>query len=115
MAINYTWDVSRVDVYPTKEGKDDVVHNIHWRIIGADDSNNDSDGNAQRSSVYGTQVIDTSDLLNFTAFADLNSTIVQGWVEDALGESTVNELKQTIDNEISEKVNPTSETKTIGE
>ncbi len=114
MAINYTWDVSTVDTYPTKSSKSDVVYNVHWRIIGTDDSNNDSDGNAQRSSLFGTQIIDTSDLSSFTAFGSLNSSTVQGWVETALGSSKVTELKSKIAADITKKVTPTSVRKTLG-
>ena len=68
MAINYTWDVSKVDTYPTKSSQSDVVYRVHWRLKGTDDSNNDSDGLAQTNTIYGTQLIDTSDLTSFTAF-----------------------------------------------
>jgi hypothetical protein len=30
--INYTWNVSTVDVYPTDEGQTDVIYNVHWRL-----------------------------------------------------------------------------------
>ena len=39
MAISYTWNVSTVDTYPTKDSKSDVVHNVHWRLTATDDSN----------------------------------------------------------------------------
>ena len=39
MAIAYTWDVSTVDTYPTKDSKSDVVHNVHWRLTATDDTN----------------------------------------------------------------------------
>ena len=114
MAINYTWDVSKVDTYPTKSSKSDVVYNVHWILNVIDDSNNDSAGNPQRSLVYGTQIIDTSDLSSFTAFGSLNSSTVQGWVETALGSSKVTELKSIISANITEKVTPTSVLKTLG-
>jgi hypothetical protein len=114
MAINYTWDVSKVDTYPTKSSRSDVVYNVHWRLTGIDGSNNDSDGNPQRSSLFGTQLIDTSDLTSFTAFGSLNSSTVQGWVETALGSSKVTELKAKISADITEKVTPTSVLKTLG-
>ena len=28
MAIGYTWDVSTVDTYPTKDSKSDVIYNV---------------------------------------------------------------------------------------
>lgn len=114
MAINYTWDCKTVDV-KTIDGNEDTVFNVHWRLTGTDDANNDAEGNAQTATVYGTQILDTSDLSSFTAFADLTTSDVQGWVESALGEDRVTEIKANISNQITELVTPTQETKTIGE
>ena len=114
MAISYTWDVSTVDTYPTKDSKSDVVHNVHWRLKATDDTNKDSDGNNWTADVYGSQVVDTSDLSSFTAFADLTAGDVQGWVEAALGADEVTEMKAGLDANIAEKITPTSVTKTIG-
>ena len=114
MAINYEWNVSTVDTYPTKDSKSDVVHSVHWKLIATDDTNKDSDGNNWSTSIYGTQAVDTSDLSDFTAFADLTASDVQGWVEAALGADEVTAMKAGLDANIAEKVTPTSVTKTIG-
>ena len=114
MAINYAWDVSTVDTYPTKDSNSDVVHNVHWRLTATDDANNDADGNAQTSTVYGSQGLDTDSISSFTAFADLNAAKVQGWVEAALGADKVTAMKANLDAEIAEKITPTSVQKTIG-
>ena len=114
MAINYTWDVSTVDTYPTLESNADVVYNVHWRLTAEDDANQDADGNNWTATVYGTQSVDTSDLSSFTAFADLTSSDVQGWVEAAMGADAVQSLKDGLDAKIAEKITPTSVTKTIG-
>ena len=114
MAINYTWNVSMVDTYPTKDSKSDVVHNIHWRLIATDDSNKDSEGNNYTAEFYGSQAVDTSNLSSFKAFADLKTSDVQGWVESALGAEKVTEMKSSLDAQIAEKVTPTSVTKSIG-
>ena len=113
MAINYTWDCKTVDV-KNIEGNEDTVFNVHWRLTGTDDTNNDEDGNSQTATVYGSQGLDTSDLSDFTAFASLNSAKVQGWVEAALTSDIVTEMKTSLDATIAEKVTPTSVTKTIG-
>tara|TARA_R100000005_G_C4989945_1_gene197499 strand:- start:1638 stop:1994 length:357 start_codon:yes stop_codon:yes gene_type:complete len=117
MAISYTWDVSKVDTYPTKDSKSDVVYNVHWRLNATDDVNTveDMDGNdiPVSASVYGSQAVDTSDLSSFTAFADLTASDVQGWVETALGADTVTTMKASLDAQIAEKVTPTSVQKTI--
>ncbi len=117
MAINYTWDVSTCDVYPTKSGKSNVVYNVHWRIKATDDSNNDADGNPQTSDVYGTQELDTSDLSNFTNWSSLDAAKVQSWVEAAMNTKktgTVDAYKANLDSQIAEKISPKSITKKLG-
>ena len=114
MAISYTWDVSTVDTYPTKDSKSDVVHSVHWKLKATDDTNKDSNGNNWSTSIYGTQAVDTSDLSSFIAFADLTVSDVQGWVEAALGADEVTEMKASLDANIAAKITPTSVTKTIG-
>ena len=114
MAIGYTWDVSTVDTYPTKDSKSDVVYNVHWRITATDDTNKDSDGNNWTASSYGTQALDTADISSFTSFADLTSSDVQAWVETAMGADAVTALKAGLDAQIALLITPTSVTKTIG-
>jgi len=113
MAINYTWNVSTVDVKEI-DSNADTVFNVHWRLTGTDDANNDADGNPQTATVYGTQSLDTSDLSNFTAFADLTVSDVQGWVEAAMGEDEVQAKKDGLDANIAELVTPTVQTKQVG-
>ena len=107
MAINYTWNVSTVDVKEI-DGKADTVSNVHWRLTGTDDTNDES------ATVYGTQTLDTSDLSDFTAFADLTVSDVQGWVEAAMGEEAVTNMKAGLDAQIEELVNPVVQTKQVG-
>ena len=114
MAIGYTWNVSTVDTYPTKDSKADVVYNVHWRLTAEDDANQDADGNNWTATSYGTQSVDTSDLSSFTAFADLSVSDVQGWVEAAMGEEAVTAMKSSLDAQIALLITPTSVTKTIG-
>jgi len=114
MAIGYTWDVSTVDTYPTKDSKSDVVYNVHWRLTATDGTNKDSDGNNWTASSYGTQGVDTADLSSFKAFADLSASDVQGWVEAGLTADTVTAMKASLDDQIALLITPTSVTKTIG-
>ena len=107
MAINYTWNVSTVDVKEI-DGNADTVFNVHWRLTGTDDANDES------VSVYGTQSLDTSDLSDFTAFADLTASDVQGWVEAAMGEEEVQAKKDILDAQIEQLVNPVVQTKQVG-
>ena len=122
MAISYTWDVSMVDTYPShtdeqepSNTQSDVIYNVHWRLTGEDDANNDAEGNPHQGSVYGIVSLDVSDLSTFTAFDSVTLSNVQSWVEAALGDDKVTSLKSNIDAQIAEKVTPTTESKIIGE
>ena len=86
---------------------------VHWRLTAEDDANQDADGNNWTATSYGTQSVDTSDLSSFTSFADLTSSDVQGWVEAAMGEEAVADLKAGLDSQIESQKNPTSVTKTL--
>ena len=114
MAISYEWDCKTCDTYPTKSGKSNVVHNVHWRLTATDGTNKDSDGNNWTAETYGSQDVSTDDLSSFTNWSSLTNADVQGWVEAALTADTVAAMKTGLDAEIAEKVTPTSVTKTIG-
>jgi len=121
MAINYSWDVKNVDTYPSHTDsqdpantESDVIYNVHWRLNGEDDANNDANGNPQSGSVYGSVGLSVDDLSSFTAFDSVSLSDVQGWVEAALGSDKVTELKASIDAQIAEKVNPSSVSRVIG-
>lgn len=105
--MTYTWNNKTVDTYPDLDGNADVIFNVHWRLNGEDENGN-------VGSVYGTQSLDTSDLSSFTAFADITEEQINGWIETAMGEDRVSELKANIDAQIEEKINPTVVTKQIG-
>ena len=106
--MTYTWNNKTVDTYPTLEGNTDVIFNVHWILTGKD-----ADGNT--GSTYGTISLDTSDLTNFTAFADITEEMINGWVEAAMGAEEVQAKKDAIDAQITAQINPTVVTKTIGE
>ena len=105
--MTYTWNNKTVDTYPNLDGNADVIFNVHWRLTGED-----ADGNV--GTTYGTIALDTSDLSDFTAFADITEDMINGWVEAAMGEEEVQAKKDAIDAQIEEKINPSVVTKQIG-
>ena len=112
MAISYTWDCKTVDVYPTHDSHSDVVYNVHWRLNAVSDQQ-DAEGNDYTASVYGTHSVNADDIANFVPFADLTNDMVTSWVTDSMGEDEVSSMKESLDNNINDQINPTSETKTI--
>ena len=95
MALSYNWDVDTMDVYPSAEGHTDVIYNVHWRL-NVIDTEVDSDGNPYTATVYGTQVLDTSDLSGFINFDSVTSAEVQGWTESAIGSDQVQTYKNIL-------------------
>ena len=112
MAISYEWDVNTVDVYPSDGDYTDVIYNVHWRL-NATDTQVDAEGNPYTDVIYGTQVLDTSDLSGFIDFNSVTTAEVQGWVESAMGSEQVQTYKDSLDANIADQINPTSETKTL--
>ena len=112
MSISYEWNVNTVDVYPSEENHSNVIYNVHWRL-NATDTEVDAEGNPYVASVYDTQSLDTSDLSNFTNFDSVTSSQVQGWVEAAMGDEEVQNLKDKLDANIADQKNPTSVTKQL--
>jgi hypothetical protein len=113
MAIGYNWDCKTCDTYPSKSGKSNVVHNVHWRLTATDDTNKDSEGNNWTATIYGSQAVSTDDLSSFINWSSLKESDVQGWVEAALGSDTVTNMKAKLDAEIAEKISPSSVSKTL--
>ena len=115
MAINHEWNCKTCDVYPQYEGKDDVVYVVHWRLTATSSETHEVDGEdvPYKSSGYGTETLTLGDLSDFIPFADLTNEDTTEWVEDKMGEDRVQELKDNLDSNIAEQINPTSETKTI--
>ena len=114
MAISYSWDVKTCDT-KTVGSKSNVVHNVHWRLTAEDDANQDSNGNNQTATVYGTQGLDTSDLSSFILWSNLTSSNIQAWVEAGLGSDKVTSMKAGLDAQIAQKVSPSSVQKILSE
>ena len=115
MANSYEWDCKTCDIYSEYEDEEDVVYVVHWRLTATSSETHEVDGEdvPYTASVYGTEPLTLGDLSDFVPFADLTNAITTGWVEDTMGEDRVQVLKDNLDNNISEQITPTSETKTI--
>ena len=100
--INYTWNCKTVDVYPVYQGNNNVVYNVHYRVVGEDIET------AVIADFIGVQVLDTSKLTDFIPFEDLTNDKVTEWVKSAMGEDSVSEIENVIASQIAEKENPTS-------
>tara|TARA_R100000808_G_scaffold19686_1_gene42642 strand:+ start:1827 stop:2150 length:324 start_codon:yes stop_codon:yes gene_type:complete len=100
MATTYKWEIGELKCIPKVGSKVNVVKAIPYNYIGtADDSDN------TQGIISGSVSIQTSDLSNWTAYASLSKSDVEGWLEANL---TVNDLKTEVDTIIANKQNPQS-------
>lgn len=94
----YNWIVERLDAYPQKEGFNDVVFTVYWRIIGSD--------NGYSATISGAQPLELDATGPFTPYASLTPEQVIGWVKDAMGQGEIAAKQNYIDQQIINQMNP---------
>jgi hypothetical protein len=67
----FTWNVSAIDCYPQADGETNVVFNVHWTLVGTQDT--------YSGSVYSTCGV-PAPTGTFTPYADLTQDQVLGWI-----------------------------------
>ena len=115
MAVIYSWDCTRVDVYPMQDELPDVVYEVHWSITGNSDPDLAPNGIPYQASFVGTQTLSPPGPDGFTPFESLTNVVVTDWVIAAMGPEAVAALELDILNMIEEQINPTSLSLIIGQ
>ena len=107
--MTYSWNCRTVDTYPTQGELTDVVYNVHWRLTGAEGEH--------AATVIGTQSLTVESIQpeGFIPFESLTHEQVIAWVEEAMGEDRVAELKASVDAQVADQITPKTVTKTIVE
>ena len=77
------WIINKAEVL-SKLDETQVISSVEWRLTATSGENF-----AVRN---GVQQLDTTDLNNFTSFADVTQSQLSTWVQDAMGDK-YNELK----------------------
>ena len=98
MAITYNWDISQLDCYTEKQGKERVVYNVCWRYQATEDN--------YFAEVYGSQHLNSDDITDFVSYSDLTKEKVVEWVKAAMGPTKVAAFKSQIDAAIENQKNP---------
>jgi len=102
MAVSYFWTINPLEAYPTASGKSDVVFTAHWQLH-ATETVGETTYTAQS---IGTQGLTYTSGSSFTPFEELTLEQVQGWVENAMGEEQVNNMKAGLATQIANQINP---------
>ena len=92
MGASLTWEVERMECYPEKEGKQNVVLMVHWRCNGAD--------GIFSGTNYGTQSLIYDAEAPFTPYAELALDQVVGWVKEAIGDERVSKIEASVIDQI---------------
>ena len=102
MAASYFWTINPLEAYPTASGETDVVFTAHWQLH-ATETVGETTYTAQS---IGTQGLTYTSGSSFTPFEELTLEQVQGWVENAMGEEQVNNMKAGLATQIANQINP---------
>ena len=102
MAATYFWTINPLEAYPTASGESDVVFTAHWQLH-ATETVGETTYTAQS---IGTQGLTYEAGTSFTPFEELTLEQVQGWVENAMGTGSVDNMKASLATQIANKINP---------
>ena len=118
MAVEYTWNIQKVEILPTHTDNNNVTENdviavVHWEYIGLDSARTDQLAIGQtlpaRGVVNGVRKLDTSDLSGFTSFANVTAVQAASWVEADFG-AELDQLKLEVDKAVTENATPVQKT-----
>ena len=102
MAVSYFWTINPLEAYPTASGEIDVVFTAHWQLHATEEV----DGTTYTAQSIGTQGLTYTSGSSFTPFEELTLEQVQGWVENAMGTGSVDNLKAGLATQIANQINP---------
>jgi len=80
MAITYRWEILRLQVQPTSNGRENVLYRVHWKLWGKI---------VDETGEYESSIEDVTTLRfnpndGFLPFEELvqNHNVIVGWIED---------------------------------
>ena len=97
MEINFTTIVTLLDIFPSEDGLKNVVKRVHWKVFAFDN-------NEKYYETTGTYECASPSISDFTAYDNLTSDVVLGWVAT---EVDFNLVKTELANKINLANNPT--------
>ena len=89
--MNIVWTIRNAFKYPTLSGKNNVVKKVSY--ICTCENRNADNGERYDFSIRGDVILDTSNLENFTEWADLTNADIVNFVKSKLGSEKVAEIE----------------------
>lgn len=98
MGADYTWVVTNMDCYSSKEGNSNVVFNVKWSITADDGSN--------KATYCGGQDIEYNPDDTFIQYENLTEEQVLDWVKNILGSEEINRITASLNAHLLTLANP---------
>jgi hypothetical protein len=101
MAINYKWEIPKMNAHIEAEGKEDVIYEVHYKYTGAKEFN----GSMYSSSSSGAQGYTYIAGDSFTPYENTEAfeAVVIEWLENSLD---VGQMQAAISADIQQQIEP---------
>jgi hypothetical protein len=94
----YEWTPERLDAYPQKDGFDNVVFVVYWRVTATDGEH--------EATVAGSQMVELDPEGDFTPYDKLTKDQVLSWVQLSMGQGKIAEIEGYLDQQIANQITP---------
>ena len=94
----YDWTPERLDAYPQKDGFNDVVFVVYWRVTASDGEH--------EATVSGSQMVELDPEGDFTPYNQLTKDQVLSWVQSSMGQGKIAEIEGYLDQQIANQITP---------
>lgn len=94
MENTYTWDIIRMQTYPMRDGKANIVAVIYWVLTGTDGAYA-----AERRGAAGIEYVPSSE---FKPYESLTKDEMIAWAQTSLGTEGVQEITDGIDSDLAQ-------------
>ena len=101
-----TWSILNLDREVSLDDKADVVTTVNWLVTDLETVGSGDDEIEHHGVIYGSSVLDTSDLSSFIAYADITEANAIAWAKAAIGEDQVVAYEKSVADQITESKTP---------
>lgn len=104
MANSFSWSFPTLQTYTHRDDLENVVYIIHWYLTGVCPEESGS----YSARLFGAQEIApfVSGSRPFIPYEQITEANITEWLEEAMGEEKLNELRGRIDQQIHDLINP---------
>ena len=104
--MSATWKIVACDYSKSLGGEVDVITNVHYEVLDEETVGEDT----FYGKMYGSVIIDTSDLSDFLVYDSVTEANAIDWVKTVLGPDEVTAAETSLVDQIAEKQFPTTGT-----